>query len=237
MTNLNDINDLSTSSASLFSVGENMPSDESTPLGRQIHNIMSLRLILLRKTRNAEEEQLVDSILFLFDSYTKAGRSRADITLMLARDFAFHSIQNQQAQRNQSDQQQFQRPLSVPSMQHLTLGSSLPQQSPPAQVPPMIQFDHSYHGQQNTSQVSFSNMASCSDSDFQQFSSRRTSGESLLNGYLPSFAMNGGNVIMTEQNYSTPGLNMARSPTSESFMGSSNDNSSYNDLPMHLANC
>jgi hypothetical protein len=221
-----------------FSVGENMPSDESTPLGRQIHNIMSLRLVLLRKNRNAEEEQLVDSILFLFDSYAKAGRSRADITLMLARDFAFHSIQNQQVQRNQHDQQQFQRLLSVPSMQHLTLGSSLPQQSPPAhhRVPPMIQFNHSHHGQQNTSQVSFSNMMSCSDPDF-QLNSRKITGESPLNGYLPSLPMKGNHVTMTEQNYSIPGFNMARSPTSESFMGSSNDHSSYNDPPMHLANC
>jgi hypothetical protein len=212
-------------------VGENMPSDESTPLGRQIHSIMSLRHILLRKNRNAEEEQLVDSILILFDSYLKAGRSRVDITLMLARDFAFHSIQNQQVQRNHHDQQHLQQSVSVPSMQHLSLGSSLPQQSPPSnyQVPPIIQFHHTHHGQ-NKSQASFSNMASSSDPNL---------GESglAMDGYVPSFPFNGTYIAMTEQNYSVTGFNMPRSSNSDSYMKSANDHSSYNDPPVHLANC
>ena len=70
-----------------------MPSDPTTPLGSQIDNIMGLRFLLLKSTRTSHEEQLVDSILTLHDSYVEAGRSRPEITMMLARDWQFHSVQ------------------------------------------------------------------------------------------------------------------------------------------------
>jgi len=74
-------------------LGENMPSDPTTPLGSQIDNIMGLRFVLLKSARTPHEEQLVDSILTLHDSYVEAGRSRPEITMMLARDWQFHSVQ------------------------------------------------------------------------------------------------------------------------------------------------
>ena len=77
-------------------LGENMPSDHTTQLGQQVHSIMSLRLILLRTNRTPDEEHLVDSLLVLFESYLSAGRTSIDTTLMLARDFAFHSSHVQQ---------------------------------------------------------------------------------------------------------------------------------------------
>ena len=70
-----------------------MPSDPTTPLGSQIDNIMGLRFHLLKSTRTPHEDQLVDSILTLHDSYVEAGRSRPEITMMLARDWQFHSMQ------------------------------------------------------------------------------------------------------------------------------------------------
>ncbi|KAL7464369.1 hypothetical protein ACHAXS_004699, partial [Conticribra weissflogii] len=60
-------------------LGENIPSDPTSPLGQQLNGIMTLRLILLRSQRNPEEQQLVDTILVLFESYVNAGRSRPDI--------------------------------------------------------------------------------------------------------------------------------------------------------------
>merc|ERR1711966_564232 len=55
---------------------ENMPShDHSSPLRNQLHNIMSLRL-LLRSDRIAEEERLVETLLAFFESYVAAGRTR-----------------------------------------------------------------------------------------------------------------------------------------------------------------
>ncbi len=223
-----------------------MPSDESTPLGQQLHNIMSLRLVLLRRNRDSEEEQLVDSILFLFDSYVKAGRSRSDITLMLARDFAFHSPQHHhQAQQRQQDQQSFQRQMSVPTMQHLSLGSSqhlplvssLPQQSQQTnhQVPPLVQFDHSHHGQ-NASQASFSNFVSCSDLDFQAISRKITLESALTtNGHPYSTPINGGHMSLTARNYSSSDFQNQSSPNSD-HMGSADDRMLYEDPPMSLPN-
>ena len=213
-----------------------MPSDESTPIGQQLHNIMSLRLVLLRRNRGPEEEQLVDSILLLFDSYVKAGRSRADITLMLARDFAFHSPQHQQAQRRQQDQQSFQRQMSFPTMQHLSLGSSLPQQTD-HQVPPIIQFDHTHHGQ-NASQVSFSNFVSCSDPDFQAPSRKITLDSAMtMNGNLYSTPIDGGHIMsLTERNYSSSDFQIEPSSNPDSYMGSADDRVLNEDPPMSLPN-
>mmetsp|Transcript_5015 Transcript_5015/g.10401 ORF Transcript_5015/g.10401 Transcript_5015/m.10401 type:complete len:709 (+) Transcript_5015:707-2833(+) len=85
-------------------LGENMPSDPNSPLGQQLHSIMSLRLVLLRPSANRtpQEEHTIDTILLLMDSYVAANRARSDIVLFLARDFAFHSMQMQQQMQQQA---------------------------------------------------------------------------------------------------------------------------------------
>mmetsp|Transcript_5235 Transcript_5235/g.11874 ORF Transcript_5235/g.11874 Transcript_5235/m.11874 type:complete len:931 (-) Transcript_5235:262-3054(-) len=161
-------------------LGENMPSDPSTLLGQQLHNIMSLRLVLLRTNRNPEEEQVVDSILTLFDSYVKAGRSRPDITLMLARDFAFHSIQHHQQQQQQQPPMQLNhqsRQVSFPTMQHLSIGASVIQQQQQQQEQPSCQLDHTHHGQSQPH--SFPESVSCTNNPiFQEISPNQTTGMS-----------------------------------------------------------
>jgi len=103
-------------------LGENMPSDQSSPLGKQLNNIMSLRLILLRANRTPDEEQLVNTILVLFESYLAAGRARQDIALLVTRDFSFHNehsaqlsslMQSQQQQHQHQPMQQ--QPFAIPS--------------------------------------------------------------------------------------------------------------------------
>jgi len=91
-------------------LGENMPSasDSNTPLGQKIHTIMNLRLTLLRPNRSLEEEQLVDTLLVLFESYLSAGRSKEDTVLLVTRDYDFHMKHNQ---RVSSMMQQQQTPL------------------------------------------------------------------------------------------------------------------------------
>lgn len=69
---------------------ENMPSDQFSALGKQLNSIMSLRMILLRPNRSPEEEQLVETILVLYESYVAAGRTRPDITFLVTRDYDFH---------------------------------------------------------------------------------------------------------------------------------------------------
>ena len=70
------------------------PSEMTVPIGPHLQNIMSLRLTLLRGNgRTPEEDQLVNTILVLYESYLQAGRKEADIMVMVARDFAFHISQ------------------------------------------------------------------------------------------------------------------------------------------------
>lgn len=106
-------------------LGENMPSDSTSPLGKQLHDLMSLRLVLLRRNRTPEEQALVDTILILFDSYLTAGRSRQDIALLVCRDFMFHTEQNQRASLLQQ-QHQHQRSLAgQQQLQSLNQNSNL----------------------------------------------------------------------------------------------------------------
>mmetsp|Transcript_5444 Transcript_5444/g.10611 ORF Transcript_5444/g.10611 Transcript_5444/m.10611 type:complete len:1084 (+) Transcript_5444:1-3252(+) len=111
-------------------LGENIPSDPNSPLGRQLNGIMTLRLILLRSQRSSEEQQLVDTILVLFESYVNAGRSRPDIAVMITRDFSFHSVYHQQRawqqqQQNHHAQGQVQW---RPPMMHMSSQQNLHQQ-------------------------------------------------------------------------------------------------------------
>lgn len=77
-------------------LGEFMPSDPNSPAANYLSGFMSLRLLLLRQSRNLEEEEFVRTILDSFSSYTSGGRQRADIAMMLARDYIF--LSQQQAQ-------------------------------------------------------------------------------------------------------------------------------------------
>ena len=57
---------------------------------------MSLRLLLLRPTRSPEEADLARTMLDSYSSYSQGGRARADIGVMLARDYMFLSQQKTQ---------------------------------------------------------------------------------------------------------------------------------------------
>lgn len=76
-------------------LGKYMPSDPLSPLAPYVSGFMSLRLLLLRTTRTAEEEQLVSTMLDSFSSYATGGREDSDIAVMLARDFMFLNQQPQ----------------------------------------------------------------------------------------------------------------------------------------------
>jgi hypothetical protein len=74
-------------------LGEFMPTDPDSPSATYLNGFMSLRLLLLRPTRSLEEEELIRTILDSFSSYSAGGRARADIAMMLARDYIFLSQQ------------------------------------------------------------------------------------------------------------------------------------------------
>jgi hypothetical protein len=77
-------------------LGEFMPSDPASPVAPYVSGFMSLRLLLLRPSRTAEENELTRTILDSFSSYTAGGRARADIAVMLARDYMFLGQQQHQ---------------------------------------------------------------------------------------------------------------------------------------------
>jgi hypothetical protein len=87
-------------------LGEFMPSDPSSPVAPYVSGFMSLRLLLLRPSRTMEEEELTRTILDSFSSYTAGGRARADIAVMLARDYMFLGQQQQQQQPHYGYQSQ-----------------------------------------------------------------------------------------------------------------------------------
>lgn len=76
-------------------LGEFTPSDPGSPLQAYLSGFMSLRLLLLRQSRTPDEEDLVNTMLDSFSSYTAGRRERADIAVMLARDYMFLLSQQQ----------------------------------------------------------------------------------------------------------------------------------------------
>lgn len=125
-------------------LGESMPSasESNTPLAQMINSIMSLRLILLRPIRSEEEDQLVDTILVLFQSYLSAGRSKEDIVLLVTRDYDFH-IQHNQRVSSMMQQQSMMMSMSPPMA---PLPGPMLQGGYSETSPAMRSFNHSSYG-------------------------------------------------------------------------------------------
>ena len=81
-------------------LGELMPSDPGSPFAPYLSGFMSLRLLLLRPSRSPEEEDMARTMLDSYSSYSQGGRARADIGVMLARDFMFLDQQKSQQPPN-----------------------------------------------------------------------------------------------------------------------------------------
>ena len=79
-------------------LGEFMPSDPDSPLATYLQGFMSLRLMLLRPSKSAEEEEMIRTMLGSYSSYIASGRAKQDIALNLARDFLFLNQQSQAQQ-------------------------------------------------------------------------------------------------------------------------------------------
>lgn len=90
-------------------LGELMPSDPNSPLSPYLSGFMSLRLLLLRSSRSPEEEDRARTMLDSYTSYSQGGRSKADIGVMLARDYMFLAQNN----TNNSIQQHQQPPMQA----------------------------------------------------------------------------------------------------------------------------
>lgn len=94
-------------------LGEHMPSDDSSPGAVHLSGFMTLRLMLLRCSRSAFEEDMVRILKSSYVSYCNAGRQKNDIALLLARDCAFLS---QSIQQNPISTAISNESLQVPSL-------------------------------------------------------------------------------------------------------------------------
>ncbi|VEU37489.1 unnamed protein product [Pseudo-nitzschia multistriata] len=97
-------------------LGELMPSDPNSPLAPYLSGFMSLRLLLLRSSRSPEEEDRARTMLDSYTSYSQGARSKADIGIMLARDYMFLS-QSNGATNNTIQQPQQQHPIQLQQQQ------------------------------------------------------------------------------------------------------------------------
>jgi hypothetical protein len=73
-------------------LGECMPSDPASPL---VPEFMSLRLMLLRPCKSAEDEDMTRTILGSYSSYTLSGRTKQDTAVNLSREYMFLRQQSQ----------------------------------------------------------------------------------------------------------------------------------------------
>lgn len=105
-------------------LGEFMPSDPQSPLSPYLSGFMSLRLLLLRPSRSADDDELMRTMLDSYSSYTAGGRQRQDIAVMLARDFIFLSQQQQQQQHQNVRHQSSMLSLENPMMHGSQVASS-----------------------------------------------------------------------------------------------------------------
>lgn len=103
-------------------LGELMPSDPNSPLSPYLSGFMSLRLLLLRSSRSPEEEDRARTMLDSYTSYSQGGRSKADIGIMLARDYMFLAQNN--APSNNIQQQHQQQPPTQANFFNIGQGSS-----------------------------------------------------------------------------------------------------------------
>lgn len=92
-------------------LGENMPHDQNSPHYSYLSNFMSLRLMLLKPTPSNDELEQRGTLLSSFASYLSSGRSKVDISVMIARDYMFLK---QQAKPKPSPRMQ----AIVPSSNH-----------------------------------------------------------------------------------------------------------------------
>lgn len=70
-------------------LGEYMPSDPSSHLASYIPGFMAMRLMMLKPSWTDAEKELVQTLVASYTSYTNAGRSKAEVAVLLARDCMF----------------------------------------------------------------------------------------------------------------------------------------------------
>ncbi|KAL3903060.1 MAG: hypothetical protein SGILL_010592, partial [Bacillariaceae sp.] len=113
-------------------LAEHIPTHRNSPYSPYLPGFTSLRLMLLKRNRTTEDDDLLSTMLESYSSYLSSGREPSEIAWMMARDYmlltqpanqagssmpqSIQSIQQQQVLQQQLAQQQLQQVLQ-PQMQ------------------------------------------------------------------------------------------------------------------------
>jgi hypothetical protein len=82
-------------------LGEHMPLDPSSEMAFCLPGFMSLRLLLLKSNKTAEEEDMIATILNSFSSFRSTRLGNGEIAVMLTRDFLYlKQVQSRVEQQN-----------------------------------------------------------------------------------------------------------------------------------------
>lgn len=149
-------------------LGEHMPHDPNSPYSSFLSGLMSLRLMLLKPTRTEEEKEIEGTLLSSYTSYLSSGRSKQDITLMIARDFMF--LKQQHQQQHPSLQQPIQSQEQHTQQHHFQQQPLPPPQPQQPLQPPQNQ--HNLHPSSSSVMLagypSTNSIASANNNSFQQ---------------------------------------------------------------------
>jgi len=131
-------------------LAENIPTHRNSPFSPYLPGFTALRLLLLKRNRTPEDNDLCNTMLDSYSSYLSSGRNSSETAWMVARDFMLltqttsqHSTTLPQPLQQQAPpQQQHRAPQIQQQPLHQQLGQSMtsvPQQSQQHNILPLTQ--------------------------------------------------------------------------------------------------
>lgn len=97
-------------------LAENIPTHRNSPFSPYLPGFTALRLLLLKRNRTPEDNDLVNTMLDSYSSYLSSGRNSSETAWMVARDFML--LTQTSAQHNPVMPQALQPLHQQPSAQH-----------------------------------------------------------------------------------------------------------------------
>lgn len=96
------------------------PADKTSSLAVYLPGFTSLRLLLEKSQRSSREEDLIQTLIESFSSYSRSGKDPSDIACMVARDYMVlsrHQVQQQHQQQQPQQQEQQTQQQQQPTQQ------------------------------------------------------------------------------------------------------------------------
>ena len=143
-------------------LAENIPTSNNSPFAPYLPGFTALRLLLLKRNRTPEDNDLANTMLDSYSSYLSSGRNSSDTAWMVARDFMLLHQTTTAQQQNAAIPQNFQaipqaQPPRAPQVQHQPLQQQLghvqhPQHAAPLAQHQIHQIQHNQYQQVETMQ-------------------------------------------------------------------------------------